>query len=90
MYIALFIIDENDAWEEYIDRFEFPNIIEHILNGGEAQRVKRSGELITAFIDESGQLRCRIETDNNNNKLNFLDKEDLNATNWILITKENK
>ncbi len=75
-------IDADDRWEEYI--VEFQEVLKHILNGGEAQRVKHSGEFVTAFIDEIGQLRCRIITDDIH-KLNFLDKEDLNATNWSLI-----
>ncbi len=75
-------IDADNRWEEYI--VEFHEVLKHILNGGEAQRVKRSGELVTVFIDEIGQLRCRIITDDIH-KLNFLDKEDLNATNWSLI-----
>ena len=77
-------IDADNRWEEYI--VEFQEVLKHILNGGEAQRVKHSGEFVTAYIDEKGQLRCKIIT-NDIHKLNLLDKEDLTATNWDLITK---
>lgn len=82
-YFKLYI-DIQDEWEEYIEIVEFHEVIEHILNGGKAQRLNQDNQLTTVFLNEDGYL-MRETIIHNRTNIDLLHKEDLNATNWNLI-----
>lgn len=77
-------INMEDEWEEYIEIVEFHEVIEHILNGGKAQRINQDNQLTTVFLNEDGYL-MRETIIHNRTNIDLLHKDDLNATNWILI-----
>lgn len=76
-------------WEEYIESewvkfVEFNEVLKHILNGGKAQRLNQDNQLTTVFLNKDGYL-MRETIIHNRTTIDLLNKEDLNATNWILI-----
>ena len=77
-------INMEDEWEEYIETVEFSKVIKHILNGGKAQRLNQDNQLTTVFLNKDGYL-MRETIIHNRTTIDLLNKEDLNATNWILI-----
>lgn len=71
-------------WEEYKEPeklVDFPTALNHILNGGTAKREKNG---IVYYFNEREVLMRKVSSGSGSD-YGILDKEDITATDWILL-----